>query len=411
MTDVARGSETYFACRFPLILNRHHRDFSKWRIPPPGDGDGRRHGREGKWNKVNLLIQLDHAMNHCRGGSLGTSSADNFNNMNGFNEDLSADGNIYNRSSTASLNAYSRTKLTSTPYKVISSSAKTNKQQIESTREISDDPPTSPYHHVLPGPRLVIEFDTQVVGGVEKGGSIRNKIRSRIRADNEWDRVPNRDPALSISLDLSPPSSKATHSLDIYENSSSSQIEPESAKVDDQTFLESLRLPVKTSIILLTQTAALLPHLILSRRALNYTWIAIVDYFRGRTFRTTYTKLERAYLRYYEFPAVTRAIARLVSQIGILLGLSWVVRLWLFRVFSSDYSGWRHAEEHIVFGASGVGIALAGARAGRTFAIGPGWKVGLPCHRRGKGMAWLSGFVWIGTVVGIGHVVGVAVSA
>ena len=43
-------------------------------------------------------------------------------------------------------------------------------------------------------------------------------------------------------------------------------------------------------------------------------------------------------------------------------------------------------------------------------AIGPGWKVGLPCHRRGKGMAWLCGFIWIGAVVGIGHVLAMAVS-
>jgi hypothetical protein len=321
--------------------------------------------------------------------------------MSDFNEDLTGDGKIDSRSSTASFNAYARKKLTSTPSEVINSSANTNKEQIESTQEISDGPP---FHHVLPRPRLVIEFDSQAVSGVNKGGSIRNNIRSRIVADNEWRRVSNRDPALSISLDLSPPSSMATHSLDFYGNSSSSLIELERASMDGQTLLESLRLPVETSIILLTQTAALLPYLILSRRALNYTWIAIVDYFRGRTFRTTYTKLERAYLRYYEFPAVTRAIARLVSQIGILLGLSWAVRLWMFWVFSSDVAP-------IVFGASGIDIALVGARSGRKFAIGPGWKVGLPCHRRGKGMAWLCGFFWIGTVVGIGHVVGVAVSA
>jgi hypothetical protein len=136
---------------------------------------------------------------------------------------------------------------------------------------------------------------------------------------------------------------------------------------------------------------------------LNYAWIAIVDYFRGRTFRTTYTKLERAYLRYYEFPAVTRAISRLVSQMGILLGLSWAVRLWMFWVFSSDVAPF-------VFGTTGFDVALAGARAGRKIAIGPGWNVGLPCHGRGKGMAWLCGFFWIGSVVGIGHVLGVAVS-
>jgi len=410
MADVARGGEPYFAHhRFPLILNRHQSDFSSWRIPLcaqmlHGDRDGRIRRREGKWKEVNLPIHLDHAMNQCRGGSLGTSSADNFNNMNDFNEDLSGDGNIDNRSSTASFNAYARKKLARIPSEVINSSANTNKEQIESTREISDGPPTSPFHHVLPRPRLVIEFDTQAVGGVEKGGSIRNKIRNRIVADNEWRRVPNRDPALSISLDLSPPSSMATHSLDFYGNSYSSQIALESVSMDGHPLLDSLRLPVETSIILLTQTAALLPYIILSRRALNYTWIAIVDYFRGRTFRTTYTKLERAYLRYYEFPAVTRAIARLVSQIGILLGLSWAVRLWMFWVFSSDVAP-------IVFGASGIDIALVGARSGRKFAIGPGWKVGLPCHRRGKGMAWLCGFFWIGTVVGIGHVVGVAVSA
>ena len=412
MTDLAHGSEIYFAHhRYPLILNRNLRDFSSWRIPPYAqiihvDGDGRRRRREEIWNGFNLPIHIKLAMVQCRGGSLGSSTAENFYNNDDFNDDLIGDEKIDNRSTGASFNAYSRTKSTNVPYEVINASTKTNKQEIDSALEIIDDCPNSPYHrvqHLLPRPRLAIEFDTQAVDGVDKGGSIRQKIRSRIGPDNEWKRVPNRGPALSISLDLSPPSSMATHNLDIHGNSSPSQNEQECSSSDNQSLLESLRIPVETSIILLTQTAALLPHLILSRRALNYTWIAIVDYFRGRTFRTTYTKLERAYLRYYEFPAVTRACARLVSQIGILLGLSWAVRLWMFWVFSSDVAP-------IVFGATGIDIALAGARAGRKIAIGPGWKVGLPCHRRGKGMAWLCGFFWIGTVVGIGHVVGVALS-
>ncbi|KAL3800405.1 hypothetical protein ACHAW5_009083 [Stephanodiscus triporus] len=411
MTDLAHGSETYFAHhRYPLILNRNLRDFSSWRIPPYAqilhvDGDGRRRRREEIWNGFNLPIHIKLAMVQCRGGSLGSSTAENFYNNDDFNEDLIGDAKIYNRS-TVSFDACSRTKSTNVPCEIINASTMTNKREIDSAREIIDDRPNSPYHqvqHLLPRPRLAIEFDTHAVNGVDKGGSIRTKIRSRIGPDNEWKRVPNRGPALSISLDLSPPSLMATHNLDIHENSSPSQNEHECASSDDQNLLESLRIPVETSIILLYQTAALLPHLILSRRALNYTWIAIVDYFRGRTFRTTYTKLERAYLRYYEFPAVTRACARLVSQIGILLGLSWAVRLWMFWVFSSDVAP-------IVFGATGIDIALVGARAGRKIAIGPGWKVGLPCHRRGKGMAWLCGFFWIGTVVGIGHVVGVALS-
>jgi len=128
-----------------------------------------------------------------------------------------------------------------------------------------------------------------------------------------------------------------------------------------------------------------------------------VDYFRGRVFRTTFTKLERAYLRYYEFPAATRATARLVSQIGILLGLSWAVRWWMIWVLSNE-------DGPMVLGVSGVDVGLVGTSSRDAASRPDWWKVGLPCHMRGKGMAWLCGFIWIGAVVGIGHACAMAVS-
>jgi hypothetical protein len=177
--------------------------------------------------------------------------------------------------------------------------------------------------------------------------------------------------------------------------------------------------PIPTTITLLTQTASLVPPLILARRTLNFTWTAIVDYFRGRTIRTTFTKLERVYLRYYEFPAVIRAIARIGSQIGILLGLSWIVRLWIIWVCSANDVSWPSV---MILGVTaGIdniwsvgldgGTGNDGSRTGSAMLLGPSLTVGLPCHQRGKGIAWLCGFIWIAAVVGIGHACAMAVSS
>jgi len=253
-------------------------------------------------------------------------------------------------------------------------------------------------------PKIVIDFDTQAVGNslYQQQQGIRYRIRSRIGNDDI--RLSslsiNQGPALTISL--SPPSSTQ------YTSEISNTITNNS--VNDQqsnTLLENLFIPTQVII----QTIALLPPLLLSRRVLNSTWIAIVDYVRGRTFRQTFTSLERAYLRYYEFPAVIRSTARLVSQIGILLGLNWLVRWWMILVMSTSDVG------PAVLGVTGIDIGLVGTASKPDwdgedpFALfGPGWNVGLPCQQRGKGMAWLCGFLWIGLVVGIGHMSAMALS-
>jgi len=69
----------------------------------------------------------------------------------------------------------------------------------------------------------------------------------------------------------------------------------------------------------------------------------------------------------------------------------------------------------MVLGVTGIGNLksvemLSSGDAGSAL-LGPGLKVGLPCHQRGKGIAWLCGFIWIGAVVGIGHACAMAVSS
>ena len=254
-------------------------------------------------------------------------------------------------------------------------------------------------------PKIVIDFDTQAVGSsiYQQQQGIRHRIRSRI--GNDDDKIQssiNQGPALTISF--SPPSSSTHYTSDISNTiTTTNSINSHQSA----TMLENLFIPTQVII----QTIALLPPLLLSRRVLNSTWIAIVDYVRGRTFRQTFTSLERAYLRYYEFPAVIRSTARLVSQIGILLGLNWLIRWWMILVMSTSDVG------PAVLGVTGIDIGLVGTASKPDwneedpFALfGPGWNVGLPCQQRGKGMAWLCGFIWIGLVVGIGHMSAMALS-
>jgi hypothetical protein len=63
---------------------------------------------------------------------------------------------------------------------------------------------------------------------------------------------------------------------------------------------------------------------ILARRVINTAGELVYDYMRGRYIRKTYTKLENLYIRYYELPAVFRAISRTVTQVIILFILSFV---------------------------------------------------------------------------------------
>ena len=54
----------------------------------------------------------------------------------------------------------------------------------------------------------------------------------------------------------------------------------------------------------------------------------INDYMTGRYFRKTYTRLERAYLHYYEMPATLRAICRITAQITVYYMLEPIMK-WL----------------------------------------------------------------------------------
>ncbi|KAL7432878.1 hypothetical protein ACHAXM_003300, partial [Skeletonema potamos] len=55
-------------------------------------------------------------------------------------------------------------------------------------------------------------------------------------------------------------------------------------------------------------------------------------------------------------------------------------------------------------------IGLGSSRSASEGIFSNVWNVGLPCHQRGRGMAWLCGLIWIGAVVGTGHACTVALS-
>lgn len=61
---------------------------------------------------------------------------------------------------------------------------------------------------------------------------------------------------------------------------------------------------------------------IVARRSLNTIGDLVYDYSMGRYFRTTYTRMEHLYVRFFELPAAFRAISRTVAQLCILLILS-----------------------------------------------------------------------------------------
>eukprot|EP01082_Thalassiosira_pseudonana_P012387 g11419.t1 g11419 contig5:797117-799236(-) len=246
-----------------------------------------------------------------------------------------------------------------------------------------------------PRPRLIVEFDTNTIHSSYGNGILRNRIRSRIGTiDRDWNGTQQpRGPTLSISLDAFAPSSPTP-------TQSMTQTQPPINNRKSKPMQSTLLLPLLTTVTMLAQTTLLLPSLLLSRRVLNSTWNALVDYFRGRYFRNTFTRMERAYLRYYEFPAVTRAISRIVSQIGILFGLSWLVRLWMIVVLMG------HGAGPTLVSLMETGVMETGSES----VIGPGWKVGLPCQHDGSGVAWLCGMIWVSTVVGAGHACAMALS-
>ena len=92
----------------------------------------------------------------------------------------------------------------------------------------------------------------------------------------------------------------------------------------------------------------------------------INDWATGRFFRTTYTRLEKTYLLYYEAPAALRALCRTTAQIFIYFILS-TLMAWL------------------------VGIGHP------------------PCHSESRGLASFCALLWTSAVAGTGHAFSTAV--
>ena len=264
---------------------------------------------------------------------------------------------------------------------------------LPQVQHASSEPLPSLTEEAASRPRLVVEFKSEV----GHHGSNQNDFTSRIRnsfrpEDSTWQPESTRGPTLSIRFDPrfdGPPNYDAIGSL--------------SKTGEDEAATSTLLDPAQTLAVLVLQTALLLPSLVISRRALNFTWTVIVDYFTGRTFRTTFTKLEQAYLRYYEFPAAIRAMARLGSQIAVLLGLSWAVRWLMIWIVLGD----RDSLVSTVLGVAGMDMGANQLSENSSLGLAD---IVLPCQRRGKGIAWLCSMLWIGTVVGTGHAFAVAVS-
>ena len=93
----------------------------------------------------------------------------------------------------------------------------------------------------------------------------------------------------------------------------------------------------------------------------------MADYYAGHYLRTTYNRVEKFYIHYYETPAAFRAFSRSAAQFGVYLILSRIM----------------------------------------------GWLVGItqpPCRGEGRGLAYLCVLLWFGAVVGTGHAFSSAVS-
>lgn len=263
---------------------------------------------------------------------------------------------------------------------------------LPQAQQLSSEPLPSLAEEAAPRPRLVVEFKSEVGHHGSSQNDLTNRIRNSFRPeDSTWQLQSTRGPTLSIRFDPrfdGPPNYDAIGSL---------------TNGEDEAAASTLLAPAQTLAVLVLQTALLLPSLIISRRALNFTWTVIVDYFTGRTFRTTFTKLEQAYLRYYEFPSAIRAMARLGSQIAVLLGLSWAVRWLMIWIVLGD----RDSLVNSVLGVAGMDIEANQLSESSPLGLA---EITLPCQLRGKGMAWLCSMLWIVTVVGTGHAFAVALS-
>ena len=232
-----------------------------------------------------------------------------------------------------------------------------------------------------PKPKLLVEFDTDIASQ-NRFGSV--QIPQGV--------VRPAGSTLSISLDAS----QCLH----RSNATTILIQHPNRVHPTEEFLTSpstSHIPLTTIWTLVSQSALLLPSLLITRRLLNSTSNAVVDYFRGRYLRTTFTRLERAYLRYYEFPAATRSMFRVSAQVGIFMSLSWIVRWWMWMVLKT--------------GGEDVTLSTFIDATSSTIKLSWDFEDGcLPCHRVGRGVPWLCGVIWIASVVGTGHACAVALS-
>lgn len=143
--------------------------------------------------------------------------------------------------------------------------------------------------------------------------------------------------------------------------------------VDPSAFfrlLPPLILTISSCLSAFSANLRLLPPLVISKRFLNSMGNLIGDWYTGRYFRKTYTRLERIYIHYYETPASLRALARVASQWMIYLLLSHFIGTYL------------------------VGVEKLSCRTG----CGPSTGGNCP-----SGMAFSCGLLWIGSIVGTGH--------
>ena len=153
-------------------------------------------------------------------------------------------------------------------------------------------------------PTVLVEMDTNI--GRHHGG-----LHNDLNSDNSLDTRQEGSSASTISLTMDVSQClRRTNATTILIQ------KPDDVITDDAPSSppsQTIRISITTLWTMVSQTALLLPSLLITRRILNSTSNAVVDYFRGRYLRTTFTRLERAYLRYYEFPAATRAVFRVAS--------------------------------------------------------------------------------------------------
>jgi len=143
-----------------------------------------------------------------------------------------------------------------------------------------------------------------------------------------------------------------------------------SVSVDLAATARLIRIALATSgafISAFMGTLRLLAPLIVARRSLNTVGDLVYDYSMGRYLRTTYTRMEHLYVRFFELPAAFRALSRTAAQLCILFVLSNLME----------------------------------------------WMVGLsrtPCRNTNGSCSWWCSMLWMGAVIGTGHAASSAVA-